>query len=153
MFAIAIAGSLLVRKHPAPEGALRLIVTDAPVPIGFRQKAPSTRRCIKAGVQTLSRPMNRVRKHPAPEGALRLHTLQPVLHTAGGQKAPSTKRPIDGTYSPPSSPLRAERPDGSAEEALLMSHGPDSSTTTPGCARSHRQERRPFGLTSSEAGG
>ena len=34
-----------------------------------------------------------------------------------------------------------------------MSHGPDSSTTTPGCVRTHRPERRSFGLTSLEVGG
>ena len=36
---------------------------------------------------------------------------------------------------------------------LMPSPGPGSAPTTPGCARSHRRERRPFGLTSSEAGG
>ena len=70
------------------------------------------------------------------------------------QKAPSTRRPIDRTYSPSSSPLRAGRPGSSAWETLLtLSPEPGFSTTTPGCARSHRRERRPFGLTSSEAGG
>ena len=165
---------MAVRKHPAPEGALRHLLSDPEAKELLCQKAPSTRRCIKTSVDSWfnsstavrkhpapegalrlqkanpSKAYFEVRKHPAPEGALRLHTLQPVLHTAGGQKAPSTRRPIDGNYSPPSSPLRAERPDGSAEEALPMSHGPDSSTTTPGCARSHRRERRPFGLTSLE---
>ena len=35
-----------------------------------------------------------------------------------------------------------------------MSHGSDSSTTsTSGYVRSHKQERRPFGLTSLETGG
>ena len=36
-----------VRKHPAPEGALRLVFTAVVAFILSRQKAPSTRRCIK----------------------------------------------------------------------------------------------------------
>ncbi|OLL13384.1 hypothetical protein BKH32_12545 [Actinomyces oris] len=45
-------------------------------------------------------------------------------------------------------------PGGSAWETLLTpSPEPRSAPTTPGCARSHRRERRPFGLTSSETGG
>ena len=37
----------LVRKHPAPEGALRLDVVAVIVDLIVSQKAPSTRRCIK----------------------------------------------------------------------------------------------------------
>ena len=35
----------------------------------------------------------------------------------------------------------------------MPSPGTGSTSTTPGCARSHRRERRPFGLTSLEVGG
>ena len=86
----------IVRKHPAPEGALRLQFVQ-PLDEYTRQKAPSTRRCIKttsrialAGRAMIGQkaPSTRrciktvqddrgwrlqpsVRKHPAPEGALR----------------------------------------------------------------------------------
>ena len=38
---------LFVRKHPAPEGVLRLIDAQAEEEGLVGQKAPSTRRCIK----------------------------------------------------------------------------------------------------------
>ena len=87
---------LTVRKHPAPEGALRLLAWLRGCPGGYSQKAPSTRRCIKtrllvregANSGRQKAPSTRrciktcfaapqppgdrvVRKHPAPEGALR----------------------------------------------------------------------------------
>ena len=59
-----------VRKHPAPEGALRLnLVTRHDDPLSG-QKAPSTRRCIK------THQASRCRSHPE------------------SQKAPSTRRCI-----------------------------------------------------------
>ena len=85
----------IVRKHPAPEGALRLssyrqpekkrAVRKHPAPEGalrpskkilcaltYCQKAPSTRRCIKT-FRVIRREYRHevVRKHPAPEGALK----------------------------------------------------------------------------------
>ena len=46
--------ALLVRKHPAPEGALRLTNQNVGNKEVGSQKAPSTRRCIKtAGVKRL----------------------------------------------------------------------------------------------------
>ena len=44
-----LKGSLvfLVRKHPAPEGALRRLWETLHAATSVRQKAPSTRRCIK----------------------------------------------------------------------------------------------------------
>ena len=62
-----------VRKHPAPEGALRLNRMLLQVVTLNSQKAPSTTRCIKTlAEEGLSIPaVFRVRKHPAPEGALR----------------------------------------------------------------------------------
>ena len=62
-----------VRKHPAPEGALRLPKAPANAPTLLSQKAPSTRRCIKTqSQQDVPDELLLVRKHPAPEGALRL---------------------------------------------------------------------------------
>ena len=61
-----------VRKHPAPEGALRLSGLAAAHDSLLCQKAPSTRRCIKTSGASRSRSGRvDVRKHPAPEGALR----------------------------------------------------------------------------------
>ena len=69
MIVIEVALLVSVRKHPAPEGALRLagrhlIVSRSPV-----------------------------RKHPAPEGALRHETQRPTMIDLG-QKAPRTRRCI-----------------------------------------------------------
>ena len=64
-----------VRKHPAPEGALRL-------------SAWSTGSCSV------------VRKHPAPEGALRRRTRQVKQGDVRCQKAPSTRRCIKTSPSP-----------------------------------------------------
>ena len=62
-----------VRKHPAPEGALRPSIMLVAVSSSWCQKAPSTRRCIKTGPRgLLNLFVILVRKHPAPEGALRL---------------------------------------------------------------------------------
>ena len=69
-----------VRKHPAPEGALRRVHDCLP------------------------RVLFLVRKHPAPEGALRRHRHVLTRTRPRCQKAPSIRRPIDGTYSPSSSP-------------------------------------------------
>ena len=92
-----------VRKHPAPEGALRLktlterlnpwagqkapsttrciktgIAIAAPATVG--QKAPSTTRCIKTGQPPDQSPRSPVRKPPAPLGALRhLHQSPSVV--------------------------------------------------------------------------
>ena len=60
-----------VRKHPAPEGALRLGAQPGRTAVGRRQKAPSTRRCIKTESSCHTGAQRSVRKHPAPEGALR----------------------------------------------------------------------------------
>ena len=63
---------VLVRKHPAPEGALRPDLRRILEEHGTRQKAPSTRRCIKTLARVaLDNLPKLVRKHPAPEGALR----------------------------------------------------------------------------------
>ena len=70
-------GLFLVRKHPAPEGALRLrhrlLIADGKP----HQKAPSTRRCIKT-----------------------LPTLSASHVRMTGQKAPSTRRCIKTDYPP-----------------------------------------------------
>ena len=82
----------IVRKRPAPEGALRQRTGRVDVEGHVRQKAPGTRKCIKAGQLVWGKQTpNQVRKHPAPEGALRLNpvNLDPVLGSR--QKAPSTR--------------------------------------------------------------
>ena len=66
-----LCGRLGVRKHPAPEGALR----------------PSA-RLILVILPLL------VRKHPAPQGALRPWNDRPMRFSFFGQKAPSTTRCI-----------------------------------------------------------
>ena len=125
-----------VRKHPAPEGALRRHLT---LPVSFpgpRQKAPSTRRCIKTSelsefidthccqkapstrrcIKTQRRTLmpscgNPVRKHPAPEGALRRPCRLQSEPSGSGQKAASTTKCIKTlTPRPPgSSAARSER--------------------------------------------
>ena len=63
-----------VRKHRAPEGALRQVFArDVLVTFVIGQKAPSARRCIKtvATSNVLKNVLESVRKHRAPEGALR----------------------------------------------------------------------------------
>ena len=71
-----------VRKHPAPQGALRQVRNHTMVSEDLGQKAPSTTRCIKTSITGLSMTTASVRKHPSPEGALRrlersLHLLVP----------------------------------------------------------------------------
>ena len=99
-----------VRKHPAPQGALRLTTSIPWRYVTPRQKAPSTTRCIKTGApSSLARAAHAVRKHPAPEGALRrdvLGHLSPCLtsestphHKVHGgiyRRAPGHRMPIFG---------------------------------------------------------
>ena len=89
-----------VRKHPAPEGALRRNCEHVESTLRTRQKAPSTRRCIKTSIaRSLVVHIDGVRKPPAPEGALRpLSTHWTPLMTPG-QKAPSTRRCIKTSRS------------------------------------------------------
>ena len=83
-----------VRKHLAPEGALRLFMSTITDRVTLSQKAPSTRRCIKT-ISVIAFPsLSGVRKHPAPEGALRLNLVTRHDDPLSGQKAPSTRRCI-----------------------------------------------------------
>ena len=82
-----------VRKHPAPEGALRRFSPLRSSLWDHRQKAPSTRRCIKTSLSSLSQGGTHVRKHPAPEGALR-RAASHRWCSSSCQKAPSTRRCI-----------------------------------------------------------
>ena len=84
---------LSVRKHPAPEGTLRLF-TMLSVILFSCQKAPSTRRCIKTILSLIEVLLLHVRKHPAPEGALRRLLVSPCHELVLSQKAPSTRRCI-----------------------------------------------------------
>ena len=62
-----------VRKHRAPKGALRHPSTYLPGLILSGQKALSAKRCIKTCrlLSKLPEPTDEVRKHRAPKGALR----------------------------------------------------------------------------------
>ena len=66
-----MAGCVGVRKHPAPEGALRHLSDTLAHVVSLGQKAPSTRRCIKTILSLIEVLLLHVRKHPAPQGALR----------------------------------------------------------------------------------
>ena len=84
----------LVRKHRAPNGALRQLIEEHDDTLAFHQKAPSAQRCIKTllcGGLTICQ---RVRKHQAPKGASRQLGYRFVRHPGERQKAPSTKRCI-----------------------------------------------------------
>ena len=123
LYAVRHFGLLQVRKHPAPEGALR---RDEPLSLGFymfirKYPAPEGALRLEEGVQissflvrkppapegALRRSFRRssvctrsVRKYPAPEGALR-HVPGPVVvDLREGQKAPSTRRCIKTRASP-----------------------------------------------------
>ena len=84
-----------VRKHPAPEGALRQFQVFFLPNSSPSQKAPSTRRCIKTQLTRAETPIQLlVRKHPAPEGALRHNRLPAEATSSDDRKAPSTRRCI-----------------------------------------------------------
>ena len=83
-------GGTLVRKHPAPEGALRRVAMLVHHEVVGGQKAPSTRRCIKTKVCSSILGCINVRKHPAPEGALRLNLQEcrDIAHNVRKHPAP-----------------------------------------------------------------
>ena len=84
-----------VRKHPAPEGALR---QDRPRYRGPRssgvRKHPAPEGALRRGFELISGDIVFVRKHPAPEGALRPFLLAVWRPLFVSQKAPSTRRCI-----------------------------------------------------------
>ena len=109
-----------------------------------RQKAPSTRRCIKTGqAEELSLPL-RVRKHPAPEGALILRYSPPLLRSSGVRKHPapegySRELPCGGcqqrrkTASPTASPLnRPSEPTRTTPPPWAPSSSTVTKASTPG---------------------
>ena len=82
-----------VRKHPAPEGALRLVVGCDRALGSLVRKHPAPEGALRHIARQPKLTQVGVRKHPAPEGALRL--LVTVGEDGGkGQKAPSTRRCI-----------------------------------------------------------
>ena len=87
-----------VRKHPAPEGALRPLHTPLGDTLIRSQKAPSTRRCIKTqNLREGDGPRVNVRKHPAPEGALRHDYHKNCNHDCCVRKHPAPEgalRPV-----------------------------------------------------------
>ena len=118
---LLLRSSCRVRKHRAPNGALRhWFCTHDPAGRMYCQKAPSAKRCIKTQERRGSpqgscgsvrkhrapkgalRPRSShspqlsffVRKHRAPKGALRPALLREFFNTTYGQKAPSAKRCI-----------------------------------------------------------
>ena len=145
-----------VRKHRAPNGALRREPSDVGVEADVRgQKAPSAKRCIKTRSLSRSRGARlTVRKHRAPKGALRHHikcnqrirtfdvrkhrapkgALRPVqeprqpLCRSFGQKAPSAKRCIKTTSRASSSDVRETlvRKHRAPKGALRLSISPDA---------------------------
>ena len=93
-----------VRKHLAPEGALRLGVDGHVVLLAWCQKAPRTRRCIKAVAYGVFTSRQGARKHPAPEGALRHRNEKNPRPSVNSQKAPRTRRCIKTVGRPGSRP-------------------------------------------------
>ena len=69
-----------IRKHRAPNGALRQIeMNETCFFIPIHQKAPSAKRCIKTFDAVMVRvAVELIRKHRAPNGALRLFELHGV---------------------------------------------------------------------------
>ena len=130
-------GRFPVRKHPAPEGALRLLTKHVGGPQAGRQKSPSTRRCIKTWWSGRRTFFSLVRKHPAPQGALRLFVrggeCDSGAESTRHRKACSRELPCGGcqqrrkTVSPTASPLN--RP-SEPTRTTPPPRAPPSSTTT-----------------------
>ena len=83
-----------VRKHPAPEGALRRELGAAEGGLSHVRKHPAPQGALR--LLRLGHPgdhLSQVRKHPAPEGALRLKDELGV-EAEVRQKVPSTRRCI-----------------------------------------------------------
>ena len=82
-----------VRKHPTPEGALRLPPSSPTVATVWGHNAPSTTRCIKTFLPCSARAASPARKLPAPEGLLTRLTVHPhLLYELSGQAARRRKR-------------------------------------------------------------
>ena len=133
---------VVVRKHSAPQGALRLklLIRTNDFPLIVR-KHPAPEGALRLDVSTLTDLLPTVRKHPAPEGALRL-----VQRHARHARLTVRKHPAPEDTSRHSLPVASRSP---AAGPL----SPDGPTEEAGRVDSHSRERRPFGLTSSEAGG
>ena len=83
-----------VRKHPAPEGALRLLRLGHPGDhLSQARKHPAPQGALRHRDHVLSLVGGQAIKHPAPEGALRLKDELGV-EAEVRQKAPSTRRCI-----------------------------------------------------------
>ena len=84
-----------VRKHPAPEGALRRELGAAEGGLSHVRKHPAPQGALR--LLRLGHPgdhLSQVRKHPAPEGALRPISVATAAPLSSSQKAPSTRRCI-----------------------------------------------------------
>ena len=92
-----------VRKHPAPQGALRLHRIHRSAVWYGRQKAPSTRRCIKT-IHALTYMERRFsQKAPSTRRCIKTPRATRRHQECSGQKAPSTRRCIKTRH--PRSPL------------------------------------------------
>ena len=92
---------LLGKKHPAPEGALRQIRPMAchPPPRSVVRKPPAPQGALRQRTDH-RRAHGLVRKHPAPEGALRRSQNGGRNGLCCCQKAPSTRRCIKTIPNP-----------------------------------------------------
>ena len=83
-----------VRKHPAPEGALRLVPDCREHSVQGVRKHPAPQGALRPKKLLADWILTLVRKHPAPEGTLRRTTVATFCLNSVGQKAPSTRRCI-----------------------------------------------------------
>ena len=146
---------MCVRKHRAPNGALRPTGTARCMDRqGTCQKAPSAKRCIKTRFQRVPQ-LNRrhkVRKHRAPNGALRRCGAELIaVHRFAGQKAPSAKRCIKtrqtrARNSSATTPVRKHR----APKGTLR---PCTAGRSPTGSHNARKHRAPNGVLRPPAWG
>ena len=112
-----------LRNHPRPaqNGALRPVSGLVGMGVCRRQKAPSTKRCIKTRwVGAVPSACAAVRKHRAPKGALRPHTA--AIHGAptsqSDQKAPSAKRCIMTSTNTPADVVNLYRSESTERQKV-----------------------------------
>ena len=86
-----------VRKHPAPEGALRHESIALNRHSGTIRKHPAPQGALRREVVLHGVLLGLVKKHPAPQGALRPCRYRLCGEAAPRQKAPSTRRCIETT--------------------------------------------------------
>nr|WP_143225885.1 hypothetical protein [Actinomyces oris] len=75
------------RKHPAPEGALRLVAGGELADDGGVRKYPAPEGALRLGYKPGTSLWVLVRKHPAPEGALRLMVVSLLFHLSSSSES------------------------------------------------------------------